>query len=216
MRPGDRLGFEVITKAEVTQHLEKGNVAISGTNNVYVDGADALLRGHRPIKRGGLFSEEIGLERHHAGIGKQQCGIDRDERRRRAHNVGALGEEIHKGLANLVAGFHEGGSLAFGTTRPNPLSLRVRFVVRGQLTAFAHATGYFGLIPLCRRLVEPIPAERFGQVSLIDVMVRVIMGIDVGRPVTQTGGPRIVGIPKMGRDLGGWITCHGLSSPTHG
>ena len=107
----DGIVFEVIAKAEVTQHLEEGMVT-GGVADVFqvvvlAAGAHTALGGGGTGVSPGLGSQEQFLELHHAGIGEQQCRIITGNQRAAVHDlVTAFTEEIQKCLANVVT-FHE-------------------------------------------------------------------------------------------------------------
>ena len=94
--------LEVITKREVTSHLEEGTVTRSLTDLFNVQGADALLHAGRAGERRGLTAQEVGNERHHTGDGEHSAGLVRNQRCRRHHSMAAGSEEIDPTLRNLL------------------------------------------------------------------------------------------------------------------
>ena len=77
--PGNGLSLEVVTEAEVAQHLEEravGDVA----DIVDVFGAETLLAGRHRAARGRGAILEVRLERHHSGDGEEQGRVFGDER----------------------------------------------------------------------------------------------------------------------------------------
>ena len=98
--------LEVITEAEVAEHLEETQVARIATHlfeiTVLASGAHAFLHGGGSGERRELLTEEVGLERHHAGHGEQQVGVVRDETRGRDDGVTALLEEPEEGATELI------------------------------------------------------------------------------------------------------------------
>ena len=98
----NRLLLEVITKREVTSHLEEGTVTRSLTDLFNVQGADALLHAGRAGERRGLTAQEVGNERHHTGDGEHSAGLVRNQRCRRHHSMAAGSEEIDPALRNLL------------------------------------------------------------------------------------------------------------------
>ena len=55
VRPGNGVLFEVVTEAEIPQHLEEGEMTLRRADDVDVDGSDDLLDGGRP-RYGGVSS----------------------------------------------------------------------------------------------------------------------------------------------------------------
>ena len=70
-RPVDRLALEVIAKAEIAQHLEKGFVERGPADVLDVAGAQAFLTGRGPFKAGIAQAHELFFELVHAG-GREQ------------------------------------------------------------------------------------------------------------------------------------------------
>ncbi len=121
--PGERLLLEVIAEGPVAQHLEEGVVVGVVTDVlevvVFAAGADAFLgvggagvgggAGAGPFGDVGLFvAEEDGHELVHAGVGEEQAGRVREQRRRRDDRVLLRVEEIEEGLAELRGGHGPG------------------------------------------------------------------------------------------------------------
>jgi hypothetical protein len=71
---------------------------------VLAAGAGTLLGTDRPAVRRHLVTDEVGLERHHAGDGEHHGRIVRDERCGRHHGMVLHGEEVQEGLSELVRG----------------------------------------------------------------------------------------------------------------
>ena len=113
--PGElyRVTFEVVAKAEVTQHFKKGVVA-RGVANVFeivvlAACAHAALRGRRPQITAFLIAKKHVLELNHARIGKKQRGIvARHQGRTRNDLVSPFTKEFEECVAQLIAGhrFH--------------------------------------------------------------------------------------------------------------
>ena len=99
--PGDRLLLEVVAEGEVAQHLEESGVPGGGADDVDVDGAQALLHRGGPAVGRALLAQEVGLERHHAGVGQQQRRVHRDQRSAGDHRVVPFPEEVQEGAADL-------------------------------------------------------------------------------------------------------------------
>ena len=64
--PAYTLFFEIISEAEITQHLEECTVAGGMSYVVYVAGPDALLAGAHALFRRCFSTCEIRLQRSHA------------------------------------------------------------------------------------------------------------------------------------------------------
>ena len=112
-RPGpfDGVGFEIIAKREVAEHLEEGVMArrIADIVEVIVlaAGADAFLRRGGAAVGALLNTGEDILELHHAGIGEHQGGIVARYQRRGGHNLMALTpEEVEEGGTDLREACH--------------------------------------------------------------------------------------------------------------
>jgi hypothetical protein len=78
---GDGLFLEVVAEREVAQHLEEGEVAGGGPDDVDVGRAEALLDRGGPRPRRLLLTEHVGLELHHAGGREEQRRVVGDEAR---------------------------------------------------------------------------------------------------------------------------------------
>ena len=113
----DGLGLEVVAEGEVAVHLEEGAVPGGLADLFDVEGADALLHAGRAVVRGRLVTDEVRLERHHAGVDEQQGGVVVEQWRRRHHGVAATGEELQEAAPDL-GGFHasvlDNGGIAAG------------------------------------------------------------------------------------------------------
>ena len=68
--------------------------------------AHALLHADRAVVRRRLLAEEVGLERHHAGVDEQQVGVVEQQRRRRHRGVAGPLEVGHEPAADL-GGVHQ-------------------------------------------------------------------------------------------------------------
>ncbi len=101
--PGDGFLLEVVTDAEVAQHLEEGEVG-GVADRVDVAGTEALLHGGQAPRRRGDSSLEVGLELHHASAGEQQTGIAPWHERCAGYDLMlALLEEAQESVADLLA-----------------------------------------------------------------------------------------------------------------
>jgi len=78
-------------------------MALSGPDDVDIDGAHTLLHRHGPQPRWLFLAEEVGLERDHPRVCHQQRRIDWDERSGWSRVMVALGEEVYERLADLLA-----------------------------------------------------------------------------------------------------------------
>ena len=75
---------------------------------VLAPGADALLRGRRPVVGALLQTEEDIFELVHAGVGEQQRGIVVRHQRGGVHALVSLGFEVaQEHFADFRAGGHE-------------------------------------------------------------------------------------------------------------
>ncbi len=113
-RHGDGLGLEVITEAEVPEHLEEAEMTSGPTHLVEVvllaTRSDALLHRRDPRVRRLLVAEEIGLERDHAGDREQQIGIMGNQARGRNDHVATITEVRGEGSPEVI-GIHGSHSL---------------------------------------------------------------------------------------------------------
>ncbi len=104
--PRDDLVLEVVTEAEVAEHLEEHQVALGAPDVVEVvvlaAGSGALLAADRALVRRHFVADEVRLERHHAGDGEQHRRIVRDQAGRRHHRMSSCSEEVEEGVAQLV------------------------------------------------------------------------------------------------------------------
>ena len=105
----DRTLLEVVAEAEVAAHLEEGAVAGGLPDVLDVRGAHALLHADRAVVRRRLLAEEVGLERHHAGVHEQQVGV-RHEQRGRGHHLVTRRFEVRDEAAADVSGLHSSGT----------------------------------------------------------------------------------------------------------
>ena len=80
----ERLGLEIITEREVTQHLEEAAVAGSDTHVLDIGGTDALLAGGNTLTGRHSLTEEPLLHRSHAGVDEQQALVIRRGDQRKA------------------------------------------------------------------------------------------------------------------------------------
>ena len=76
--PGDGVFLEVVADAEVTQHLEEGQVLVVA-HLVHVGGAEALLAGGEALGGGCSLPHEVGLELDHAGAGEEEGLVPRGD-----------------------------------------------------------------------------------------------------------------------------------------
>ncbi len=67
--------LEVVAEREVAAHLEEGAVPGGLAHLLDVQRAHALLHARGALPRRRLLAEEVGLERHHAGVDEQQVGV---------------------------------------------------------------------------------------------------------------------------------------------
>jgi hypothetical protein len=80
-------------------------VAVGLSDLLDVERADALLHTDRALVRRRLAPEEVGHERHHAGVDEQQVGIVEQQRGARDDGVVALLEVRDESAADL-SGVH--------------------------------------------------------------------------------------------------------------
>ena len=102
----DRPLLEVVAEGEVAAHLEERAVPGGLADVLDVGGAHALLDAHRAVVRRRLLAEEVGLERHHAGVDEQQVRVVEDEGRRGHGGVGGVLEVSHEPSPDL-RGVHQ-------------------------------------------------------------------------------------------------------------
>ena len=104
--PRDRRLLEVVAEAEVAEHLEEHQVPLGAPDVVEVvvlaAGAGALLRADRTLVRRLLVTDEVRLERHHAGDVEQHGRVVRDQARRGHGRVTLGGEEVTERIAEFV------------------------------------------------------------------------------------------------------------------
>ena len=109
----DRPVLEIVAEREVAEHLEKGAVTWRAADVVEVvvfsARAHHLLRGHEARRRRLLQSEEVRLQRLHAGHSEERRAVlgRRDDRPGRMPDVTLLLEEGEKALTELRARTHE-------------------------------------------------------------------------------------------------------------
>ena len=109
--PGKQNGvaLEVIAKAEVTQHLEKGMVSGRIANIIQIvvlaTCPDTALGGCCPAVGAEIRAKENILELVHPCVGEQKSGIVVRNQRAGCHNLVPLGaEKLEKRLADLCGG----------------------------------------------------------------------------------------------------------------
>src|SRR6201999_4161017 len=105
---GEDDGFflEVVTKAEVTEHLEERVVARRGPHGfevvVLAADADALLAGRGTLVRALLATQEQVLELHHACVGEHQRRvIGGNDRAARTNFMAVAAKEVQERTAKL-------------------------------------------------------------------------------------------------------------------
>ena len=113
VRAGDQLPreldgafLEVVAEREVAVHLEERAVPGGLADLLDVEGPHALLHRDRPLVRRRLLPEEVGLERHHAGVHEQQVRVVEQQRCRRHHLVASRLEVRDEPSADL-RGVHQ-------------------------------------------------------------------------------------------------------------
>ena len=107
----DGLTLEVVTKAEITQHLEESVMSGGVTDILQVvvltPGTYAALRGSRARIVAFFLAQEQILELHHPGIGKQEGRIIGRHQGTGLHDgVSLAGKIIEECLSDFSAGFH--------------------------------------------------------------------------------------------------------------
>ena len=108
---GNGVLLEIVAKAEVAEHLEKGMMAIGKAHIfkivVLAAGADALLRGGGARVVALFGAEKDVLELVHARVGKQQGGVVGGNQRGAMHlAVALLDEKVQEHAANVISGRH--------------------------------------------------------------------------------------------------------------
>ncbi len=122
-RPPQRFPLEVVADREIAQHEEEREVALVA-DLVDVDGAEALLHRHHPLRRRLLQTQKVGRHLLHAGGGQQHGRVVvRHQRRRRHLAVAALHEEFDETAPHLLAGHRRGHLAGSGHGSSDPLSL---------------------------------------------------------------------------------------------
>ena len=102
--------LEVVAEGEVAAHLEERAVPGGLADVLDVGGAHALLHAHRARVRRGLLAEEVGLERHHAGVDEQQGGVVEQQRGGRNGGVRTPARvvlEVRDEVAPDLCGVHQ-------------------------------------------------------------------------------------------------------------
>ena len=118
-RKRDRFSLEVVTEAEVPQHLEEAEVAIRSADVVQVvvlatRPHTLLARGRTRVRRR-LLTVEVRDERQHSGDGEQDTLVVRDQTRARHDRMTALREVLKKGASKLVSGLGNHGRAGYPT-----------------------------------------------------------------------------------------------------
>ena len=98
----DGVFFEVVAEAEVAQHLEEGAVVGVGAHDLDVEGAEALLHAGGPRPGSLLVTDEVRLERHHAGDGEQHRRVVRDQAGGGDGRMPPVGEEAGEGRPQFI------------------------------------------------------------------------------------------------------------------
>ena len=136
--PGEGAGLrlEVVAEAEVSHHLEEGEMPTGASHLVEVvvlaAGPYALLDGDRPVPRRRLLAHEVRLERHHPGHREQQRRVVGDQAPGCLVMVAVLDEEVDEGPAE--AG---GGEQGLGSGRHGQPSLGKPPVIGGTSEVLA-------------------------------------------------------------------------------
>ena len=104
------LALEVVAKAEIAQHLEKGVMPGRVADIIEIvmlsAGANTPLGGHRPVVSPFVLPQKDILELHHTGIGKKQRGIVMGHQRAAGHDFVPVCSEVIKELLSDVPSFH--------------------------------------------------------------------------------------------------------------
>ena len=101
----DRALFEVVAEGEVAVHLEERQVPRGLADLLDVERPHALLHADGTLVRRRLLAEEVGLERHHAGVDEQQVRVVQQQRCAGNDRVVALAEMGQEPAADL-SGVH--------------------------------------------------------------------------------------------------------------
>ena len=106
-RMGDCAFLEVLPEGKITGHLEEGVVAGGDAYFFDVQGTDTFLNacGGAVRERRVLLAEEVGLERHHAGVDEQKVRVVKDEGGTGDLLVSSLNEVLDKAFPDLM-GLH--------------------------------------------------------------------------------------------------------------
>ena len=104
------LALEVVTKAEITQHLKKGVMPGRVTHIIEIvmlsAGTNTTLGSHRAVIGSFVLPQENILKLHHTGVGKQQRGIVMGHQRAAGHDFVPVCSEVIKELLSDVPSFH--------------------------------------------------------------------------------------------------------------
>jgi len=105
-RPRNRVFLEVVTEAEVAEHLEKDEMPLCPADVVEVvvlaAGAGALLHRHRTAVWRNLVADEVRLERHHSCNGEKNRRVMGNQAGGFDARVAAVGKKRTECLTNLV------------------------------------------------------------------------------------------------------------------
>ena len=112
-RKADGFALEVVAEGEIARHLEERVVAGGDADFLDVRSPDALLDAGLAVRRRGLITEEVRLERDHTGVDEQQVGVVEDDRCARHLGVARVHEVIEESLPDLVC-LHVLSSLGHG------------------------------------------------------------------------------------------------------
>ena len=125
--PGNGLPFEIISKAEIPQHFEKGMMPGGTSHVVDVVGANTFLRRGGPKNLGGPDTQKVRFEGNHAGDGKKDGRILRKQRKAGITFRSLLLEILQKHFPQFVAAtpFHN-------SIRPPPGNTHIIFRYQGS------------------------------------------------------------------------------------
>ena len=99
---GDGLFLEVVTEAEIAQHLEEGAVVGVRADDVDIGRAEALLDAGGPGPGCHLVAHEVGLERDHARDGEQDRRVVGNQAGRGNRHVPPVGEVAREGRPQFI------------------------------------------------------------------------------------------------------------------
>ena len=99
---GDGLFLEVVTEAEIAQHLEEGAVVGVRADDVDIGRAEALLDAGGPGPGRHLVAHEVGLERDHAGDGEEHRRVVGNQAGRGNRHVPPVGEVAREGRPQFI------------------------------------------------------------------------------------------------------------------